>query len=171
MPLNEGHRVKTQILGLRDLSECGLRSKSMPARTMWRNKEKQAGVNISQIKERQGFEEWPLKSGRGPVWLCSTHHPSYLTSSLLVGYQHLHFREERLRLERLRGHRLGKEQAWVLTLDVSELRTSLGLHFHLGFHGKLASPRPLARAGGVAQPRECLLAGSLPLEHGINQVG
>lgn len=85
---------KPRSLGSEISVSVGYVASSMPARTMWQDKEKQADINISKIKERQGLEEWPLKSGRGPDLLCSTIHPSYLTSSLLVGYQRLHFREE-----------------------------------------------------------------------------
>jgi hypothetical protein len=77
------------------------------------------------------LEEWPLKSGRGPAWHSVKLITSYLTSSLLWGIS-----TSTLVLKRLRDHQLGKEQAW--DWDVSELRTSGGLHSHLGFNGKLA---------------------------------
>lgn len=101
LALNGGGGVKPRSLVSRSLcvpGQCGLHRefharqgyilRPCPKNLEKIDKEEQAGIRVSKSQDWQGFEEWPLKSGRGPVcsmWR-SPSSPS-LMSSCLTPYQ------------------------------------------------------------------------------------
>lgn len=101
LALNGGQGVKPRFLVSRSLcvpGQCGLHRefharqgyivRPCPKNLEKIDKEEQTGIRVSKSQDWQGFEEWPLKSGRGPVcsmWR-SPSSPS-LMSSCLTPYQ------------------------------------------------------------------------------------
>lgn len=97
LALNGGRGVKPRSLVSRSLcvpGQCGLHrefhdSQGYVVRPCPKNlekidKEEQASISVSNIKGWQGFEEWPLKSGRRAVCAMwrSPSSPSLMTSCL-----------------------------------------------------------------------------------------